>query len=319
MLPQFPQFKHLELSDKVAIEAITSKYPPYSDFNFTSMWSWDVKGEMQISQLNGNLVVRFNDYATGDPFYSFLGDSEVDDTARKLLELSTKEGLEPVLKLLPEISAVKMDKKSFVIGEDRDQFDYIYTIDDLINYQGSGLKTERNLLAAFLRRNKNVRITLLDLKSNDNKKAILALNNLWGINKGVDIPFEKKALEKFFSICDYNAYIAFGVFIDDKLIAFSINEKSTGTVFTNCFFANADTTYCGISAFLMNTSSKILKSFGFKYINYEQDLGINGLRKAKEAFKNTNFLRKYQALLSVGRPKLLTKLNFFHRFSMWGS
>lgn len=73
MIPEFPQFKVLELSDKGDIEVFTKKFPPYSDFNFVSMWSWDIKGDMRISQLNDNLVVRFTDYLTGNPFFSFFG------------------------------------------------------------------------------------------------------------------------------------------------------------------------------------------------------------------------------------------------------
>lgn len=75
MISQFPQFKELELEDKEEIEKFTSKYPPYSDFNFVSMWSWDVRGDMRVSKLNNNLVVRFTDYLTGSPFFSFLGDN----------------------------------------------------------------------------------------------------------------------------------------------------------------------------------------------------------------------------------------------------
>ena len=49
MLPTFPEFKPLELSDKNDVENFTSKFPPYSDFNFVSMWCWDIKEEMRIS------------------------------------------------------------------------------------------------------------------------------------------------------------------------------------------------------------------------------------------------------------------------------
>src|SRR3989344_4278099 len=108
-LPEFPKFKNLELSDKEAIEKITHKFPPYSDFNFVSMWSWDVKGEMRVSTLHGNLVVRFTDYLTGQPFYSFLGDSKVNETAEALLQLSKEEGLKAELKLVPEDSIKKLD------------------------------------------------------------------------------------------------------------------------------------------------------------------------------------------------------------------
>jgi hypothetical protein len=49
MLPEFPKFKSIEISDKEDVEKITKKYPPYSDFNFVSMWSWDIKGDMRVS------------------------------------------------------------------------------------------------------------------------------------------------------------------------------------------------------------------------------------------------------------------------------
>ena len=113
MIPQFPEFKKLELSDKEEIQKMTQKYPPYSDFNFVSMWSWDIKGEMRISVLNENLVVRFTDYITGKLFYSFLGDNEVSETAKKLLDLSKAEGLTPELKLIPEHSVKNLDLSKF--------------------------------------------------------------------------------------------------------------------------------------------------------------------------------------------------------------
>lgn len=43
MIPKFPEFKKLELSNKEEIENFTSKFPPYSDFNFVSMWCWDFR------------------------------------------------------------------------------------------------------------------------------------------------------------------------------------------------------------------------------------------------------------------------------------
>src|SRR6185436_18619332 len=104
MIPEFPEFKKLELTDKEEVEKFTSKFPPYSDFNFVSMWSWDIKGEMRLSMLNGNLVVRFTDYLTGELFYSFLGNSKVNETAEMLINFSRKEGLGAKLRLVPEDS-----------------------------------------------------------------------------------------------------------------------------------------------------------------------------------------------------------------------
>ncbi len=80
MIPVFPNFKKLELSDKKEVEKFTSEFPPYSDFNFISMWIWDIADNMMISQLNKNLVVVFNDYLSGKPFISFLGKNKISET-----------------------------------------------------------------------------------------------------------------------------------------------------------------------------------------------------------------------------------------------
>src|SRR3989344_6357117 len=119
MIPEFPEFKNLELSDKEDVEKFTGKFPPYSDFNFVSMWSWDIKGEMRLSMLNENLVVRFTDYLTGEPFYSFLGDNKVNETVEELLEFSKKESLPLELKLIPEEVVKDLDQIKFKAIEDR--------------------------------------------------------------------------------------------------------------------------------------------------------------------------------------------------------
>src|SRR3989338_6915620 len=82
MIPEFPQFKKLELSDKADVEKFTLPYSPYSDFNFTGTWSWDVRDKMQISQLNTNYVIRFINYISGEAFYTFLGKNNTTDTAK---------------------------------------------------------------------------------------------------------------------------------------------------------------------------------------------------------------------------------------------
>jgi hypothetical protein len=93
MIPQFPEFKKLELSDREEIEALTQRYPLYSDFEFTSLYAWDTKEKIQISYLHQNIAIQFTDYTSGDFFYTFIGNHEVNDTAQKLLELSKKKWL----------------------------------------------------------------------------------------------------------------------------------------------------------------------------------------------------------------------------------
>jgi len=89
MIPTFPKFKSLELSDRAEVERFTSRHPPYSDYNFTSLWCWDIYERVLLSQLDGNLIVRFTDDATGEPFYSFFGYNTASSTklAEKLISV----------------------------------------------------------------------------------------------------------------------------------------------------------------------------------------------------------------------------------------
>src|SRR3990167_9661654 len=183
MIPEFPEFKKLELSDKEDVEVFTKKFPPYSDFNFVSMWSWDIKGEMRLSQLNNNLVVRFTDYLTGDPFFSFLGDNEVNDTIKKLLEFSKSEGLRIKLKLIPECSIKNADITKYNIKEDEDNSDYIYNVQLISEYKGASFSDKRNNVNHFVKSFPKIYVELLNLKDPATQKNILKLDKEWLANK----------------------------------------------------------------------------------------------------------------------------------------
>ena len=298
MLPEFPKMKSIELSDREDVEKITKKYPPYSDFNFVSMWSWDIKGEMRISQLNGNLVVRFTDYLTGEPFYSFLGDNKPNDTAEKLLELSKKEGIKSILELIPEDSIKNLDKEKFKIIEDRDHFDYIYDIKKLSEYKGSEYSTKRSEIIRFLKKNKKIDIKKINVFDEKNKYNIFSLNNSWLTHKRskdpfFDIPNELIAINKFLSVNSNNTY-SVGIFKEEKMIAYFIGE-----IFSNNYvvghFCKADK-YYGLFDLVMREGSAVSLGFEAKFLNFEQDLGVEGLRKSKMSFRPVNFLKKYTLL-----------------------
>ena len=127
----FPQFKKLELADKETVQHFTQRYLPYSDYNFTSLWVYNIKNDMVISQLHNNLVVQFRDYTTGEPFLSFLGDTNVSQTIETLLQSTQQLGLLPYLQLIPEHNLKKQNnlEQSFSIEPSRDHFDYIYQIE----------------------------------------------------------------------------------------------------------------------------------------------------------------------------------------------
>lgn len=298
MLPEFPQFKNLELSDKEDVEQFTSKFPPYSDFNFVSMWSWDVKGEMRISQLNDNLVVRFTDYLTGEHFFSFLGNNNVDDTIDQLLKYSNDEGIKEELKLIPEDSIRHANHSLFDIKEDRDHFDYVYDLQKLSEYKGSEYSTKRSEISRFLKKNQNIHVQKIDVYDEKSKYHIFSLNNEWVSHKlkkdpFFNIPNELIAINKFLSALFPHSY-ALGIFEGEKMVAYFIGETLANNHAVGHFCKASK--YSGLFDLIMKESSQISLDLHARYLNFEQDLGVDGLRFSKLSYRPVHFLKKYSVV-----------------------
>ena len=293
MIPTFPQYKKLELTDRELIKSFMQEYPPYSDFNFVSLWSWDTKGEAQLSTINKNLVVRLTDYVTGQPCYSFLGNDNLTETINTLLRFIQKEeSCSHFLKLIPEECLPQVKSNDFVIEEDRDNFDYLYEVDKLRTFQGSNFERLRTQKNRFLRENKNIKVINLDLKNPTDRKIVLELNQQWEVNKGHVLENEESALTRIlFPTNDFNL-LNIGIFVDNAPVAFSISEVLENH-YAISHFVKADINYPGVYSYLMSVNADALSLRGCSLLNYEQDLGIEGLRKAKLAFRPLKYLRKY--------------------------
>lgn len=296
MIPDFPKFKNIELSDKADIEAFTSLYPPYSDFNFISMWSWDVKGEMQISQLHGNLVVRFTDYLNGEPFFSFLGNKEVLKTVEKLLGICEEGGCKPELCLIPDDCIEELQKSDlFSIEESRDHFDYIYDLPSISEYKGGRFAQKRTRVNQFIRNFPDIQIEVLDLADRQTQLQIIELDTLWLESKikrdpNFKVKNELLATLRFFE-GDFTNIVGTALHNGEELIGYSIYSTSPNQYATS-HFCKANTKYAGAYDFLIRESAKILLQKGCLHLNYEQDLGLPGLRTSKTSFTDT-FLKKY--------------------------
>ncbi len=295
MIPEFPKFKSLELTDKADIESFTSKFPPYSDFNFVSMWSWDINGQMQVSQLHDNLVIRFTDYLTGEHFFSFLGDTEINQTAQALFDFSKKENVQPQLKLIPENSIKGLDSSRFLIQEDDNHFDYVYTLSELKSLKGSKFESKRGVIHRFLAKHKEVNSMVIDASDPKIRKDILEINNSWIEHKKLKDPFfdiknELIAIDKFLNTDHPFKYCCVGVFADKVLVGYSINEIVSKEYSIGHFIkCNHD----GCFEYLMQQTAHHLFELGVTYFNFEQDLGVPGLRHSKKSYRPSTYLKKY--------------------------
>ena len=297
MLPVFPNFKRLQFSDKADIEQITRQYQPFSDFNFVSMWSWNIAGNILVSQLKGNLAIRFADYISGEFFYTCIGSNELNETCSELLKLSTQQELAPALKLLPEFIAEKLDRNVFLVKEDPDHTDYVLAIDRLATYDGPELASKRRQVSHFMRRAEGFEFKLLDLDDPEIDRQIRALFSRWLVQKNLDNVQEEEHEYRALSRCLESALrseiITTGVYVGNELSAFWMLQDLANT-YSISHFEKADTSlYAGIFPYLKLHTAKMLRERGVEYMNLEQDLGIMGLRMSKLSYAPKLFLKKY--------------------------
>lgn len=296
--PIFPHFKKLELSDKDEFEAIVNQFEPYSDFNFVSLWSYNTQEDCSICLLHDNLVIKMNDYITLKPFCTFIGQNKVIETISSLLEFTQAQQISPNLKLVPAVNFEKSlseVQNLFLLTEDRDSYDYIYSLDQLVAAEGGAYKVLRNMLSKFNRSTESFSLNLSNLKEPEIKEDIIHLVYVWGKHKNKtseEIENELTGIKRLLASAAALDLTCLCLQIDGQLKAFFISEKIDDE-YVLAHFRKADPSIPGIFQFIDYENAKSLQQLGCKYLNYEQDLGIPSLRQSKQSLNPVKFLEKY--------------------------
>lgn len=295
MIAQFPHFKKITIEDKEEIEKLILKFPPYSDFNLVSMYSWNTNQDWEISKLNENLVVKFCDYVTGEPFYSFLGTNEVKNTIGLLLREAKKRGFISCLRLVPGYCLKDLELDDFEILPDLDNHDYIVSVEELVGLVGTQFWKKRNYINRFKREHPQTEVRELNLSDSDIQKAIEDIFFKWVKHSNKiekECENELLAIKRSFLLHDKANLVCLGVYSKEELIGFTIDEIVQNG-YAMCHFEKGNINHKGIFEFIKHTTASHLRGKGITYLNMQQDLGILGLRKAKEQWNPVAYLKKY--------------------------
>lgn len=276
----------------------------YSDFqgceySFANNLAWCRAGNSKIARFqNFYIICAFgnNDspplftFPSGNGDYKALLD-EMEKTANSLNQPLIIRGVtDKTMKILNETVPDK-----FYYKEETDDSDYIYNTSDLVTFSGKKYHKKRNHLVQF-RRNYNALFS--EMTESDFNDCIELSVSLYhdkdGYNDRSQI-MEQYAINVFFNNF-YKLGLNGGVLrIDGKLIAFSIGEKLNSNTFVT-HIEKADTKYHGAyTAIVQEFTSNIARDY--QYINREEDLGIEGLRKSKQSYYPAYMLKKYTAFL----------------------
>lgn len=184
----------------------------------------------------------------------------------------------------------------FDIIEDRDNFDYVYTSEDLINLRGRKFHGKKNHLNNFHKNYPNAQYVSIT-----NEIIALCKENLdsWYEVRRKDLPddpFIGEERDAIIEVLDNFTYLSLkgGAIMDgDCIIAFTFGEQlnsDTAVIHVEKADPSINGAYTFINqAFIANEWKDM------KFINREEDMGIDGLRKAKESYRPVKMIKKYNA------------------------
>ena len=295
-LPVFPIQKKVTLEDKELITIFASHFLPSADFKFASLWSYNTENDAAISRYNDNLILKFRDYITNESHYSFLGKNLLNDTAEVLLQQAKKEGILEELRLIPEdVISYESNWSNFRVLEDEGNHDYILSVEDMTVLPGSKFHTQKNHINKFHALYPNHFIKILDPQETSTKEQIEDVFFRWEKARGkmrADTEHELTAIQRLLDAHTFFKLLVIGLFIDEKIQGFSINDLDNINYAQN-HFAKSDPEIKQAYYKLNQVTGHELKKLGYSYLNIECDLGIEGLRFAKKQWNPVSYIKKY--------------------------
>ncbi len=184
-----------------------------------------------------------------------------------------------------------VESKLYKIVRDRDNSDYIYLAENLINLPGNKYHRKKNHVNRF---SKNHEFEYQTLDENL-AESFLGLQENWcELKKCVEDPAllqEDRAIYEALSNYKELGFRGGAISIESKVEAFALGEPLSGdTAVIHVEKANPEIPglYAAINQlFCAREWSEM------KYINREQDLGLDNLRKAKKSYYPDHLVEKY--------------------------
>ncbi|SCJ74192.1 Uncharacterized conserved protein [uncultured Clostridium sp.] len=299
-------YQQIQLEDKEQIDTYLKPYHfENSELTFMDLFVWRKSWSFEWAQSDGALYIRGKGPDGSCFIYPpFARDRESLVRAMDHLIAQAKEQGKPLCMreisepLAGELRSLYADQLIFTYNDDYS--DYVYNRQDLLELKGKRYHAKRNHVNRF----KSLYAYCYEPLSPENVEECAQAAARWeqlkqeaGLTQeeAQTIAYEHIALRE--ALSHFEALQAQGgaIRIDGQIQAFCVGELLTPQV--GCVhFEKADAQYHGLYAvinqeFIAHTWPEAL------YINREEDMGLPGLRKAKQSYYPVKMIRKYRAEL----------------------
>lgn len=305
-------FQPIRLTDRTLIEAHTLRCGLYNcDLSFANMYCWHELYGTQWAEVEGFLVLRFRiDGSDHTGYMQPIGEGDFTTILPHLK--ADAEALGEPLRLFgitsqgAELLQARYGE-SVALYTPRATADYLYRRSDLVALTGKHYQPKRNHINRFLSLYPDHHYRPL---TTDRIEECIRLEEEWCRNRGgchdEGVRAERRALMRAFEAFDELGLQGGMLYVGDRLVAFTFGSMLNDHTF-DIHIEKADTRYEGVFAMINREFARTLPE-EVEYLNREEDLGVEGLRKAKLSYHPAFLELKQRAVWLSERGRACRRL-----------
>ena len=293
-------FKKIELEDKEWIVPILRESVISGCHqNFGNLFAWREINDTKVANVNDFLVAKQFICNVKDIYLYPMGKGDVKPVIEEIIRSVDKNLI--FAGLSPE-EANELDELypgKFIYDQVRNDYDYVYLLEKMVSLKGKKLHRKRNHLNAFIRNNL---VWTFETITEENKAECIEMNKKWCIDIGckddkslMDENCATKYFLKYFNELELQGGL---IRVEDEVVAYTIGEvlnSDTYVLHIEKAFKDVQGAYPIINqqfaAWVQEKYPHLI------YINREEDMGAEGLRKAKLSYYPDKMAVKYRAVL----------------------
>lgn len=280
-IPIYPAFAPFELGMRELLDPVLrSPGPEISEFTFANLYLFRRSHGYKVAALPGGAPV-ISGSEGGESFFMLPAGLPDPGVLGELLNSFS------FMKCVPEGAVEKLEELGCAVVEDRDNFDYLYSRAELAALSGRKFHRKKNLVNFFTWRYEHGEEPLTDERIGD------ALSVLESWRKASSAPGDYEAAKEGLLNCEALQLCGGVYYVEGAPAAYILGEELNPETFVIHF----EKGLAGIKGLLqyVNTHFASILPERYRSINREQDLGQDGLRRAKESWRPAGMVRKYKA------------------------
>ncbi len=289
-------FKEPAIDDKQWVDECFKHLKSFScEYTFGNVFVWSTTYSTMICRYKDFFICRCgknNDYIYSVP----IGSGDFKDAVSQIIEDAESAGISAKIYGVTEYYQKLINEyfpDMFLFEFDEGYNEYIYSVEKMAELKGKKYHSKRNHITNFKKDNPDWSFELIN-KSNINECIDFHAEWIKHHADDSDYSYEYESVLKSFENYDRLGFVGGLIRANGKVIAYTMGERLSDSVFVT-HFEKAPPNIHGAYAIINQEFTRNCLT-GYEYVNREEDLGLDGLRKAKQSYNPEIFLEKCVAV-----------------------